>query len=137
VPLGQEVGDRAGVLGVGLEGLIVGHIFPPLGVGRQDAHHGDAELGQEMGKGEAVVTSELDAHQELRELGPRRLLPQEGDRFLEALPSGGEAEGLGIGLALGPDDQGVGELAGVDADHGRRLLGALAPGEGDHGSTPG
>ncbi|MBK9065279.1 MAG: hypothetical protein IPL76_00090 [Gemmatimonadetes bacterium] len=64
-----------------------------------------------------------------RMAGTGGLLAEERHRRLKPLAGGGKAERLAVCLALGPDDQGVRELAGIDADHGGGRLGALAPGK--------
>jgi hypothetical protein len=70
VSLRHEVGDRRGVLGIGLERLIVRDVLPPLGVGRQDADDREAELGEVVGEGEAVILCNLKSAMTDRPLPP-------------------------------------------------------------------
>ena len=72
--LGEQIGDRAGILGIGLERLIVRDVLPPLGVGGQDADDREAQLGEVMSEGEAVVPGELDADEDRLRRGARRLV---------------------------------------------------------------
>ena len=126
LPLDQQVGDRDRVLGVGLERLVMRDLLLPLGVGRQDAHDGEAELLEIVRQREAVAAGELDAHEDVRRRDVPELLGDEGGGPVELRAGGLEREGLGVGAFARADDQGMLELPRVHGDEAPGLHGPLA-----------
>jgi hypothetical protein len=86
VALRGEIADADGVLRIGLQGLAVRDLLPPLGVGREHGDHLEARVGrpQEVGEGEAVAAGELDPD-EHGTVGRRaRLVDEVEGRFVDS-----------------------------------------------------
>src|SRR5439155_11121703 len=120
-----------------LQRLIVRDVLPPLGMRWEHAHDREAELAQVVREREAIIPCELDADEDVGGARPRNLLTDEGHGLLEARARRREGAWLGIRPPRGAHDEGVSELAGIDADAGGGALRALALGEGDHGRPRG
>lgn len=89
-----------------------------------------------VGEGEAVAPGELDATQDVGRAGVGVGEPCDRedplDGVVEPCAGGRQCDRAGVAAAAGADDQGVVELAGVDADDGEGGLGPLALLEGLH-----
>lgn len=118
------IDDDDRVVLVGLADLPDHHPAPLAYVVGQDAHHLIAELVEVVGEREPAVAGELDSDEDGARLRATGRLLDEAVRLVEPLARDVERQRLAVLAAVRADDEGVLELAGVDADDSDRALGA-------------